>query len=79
MCISCYLSENSHSVKLTLNIQFWTKKKKLKFLFLHLFVVPQGFMKAFKALIKPFETPQKSVKIKIYFLFQYNFLKGREG
>ena len=36
-------------------------------------------MKAFKALIKPFETPQKSVEIKVYFLFQYNFLKGREG
>ena len=25
----------------------------------------KGFMKAFKAFIKPFETPQKSVKIKI--------------
>ena len=29
-------------------------------------MVPQKvFMKAFKAFIKPFETPQKSVKIKI--------------
>ena len=40
-------------------------------------------MKALKAFIKPFESPQGSVKIQIYvnFLFQYNFQKytGREG
>ena len=40
-------------------------------------------MKAFKALIKPFEAPPRSVKIKIQvtFLFQYKLLKrtGREG
>ena len=28
-------------------------------------VPPEGFMKALKAFIKPFEAPQKSVKIKI--------------
>ena len=36
-----------------------------------------------KAFIKPFEVPQRSVEIKIYlnFFFQYNFQKcmGREG
>ena len=43
----------------------------------------KGFMKALKALIKPFGAPQRSVKIKIKlnFLFQYNFQKctGWEG
>ena len=38
-------------------------------------------MKAFKAFIKPSETPQRSVKINIQFIFQNNFPKctGREG
>ena len=35
-------------------------------------------IKAFKAFLKPFEAPQKSVKIKLFsfnFLFQHNFEK----
>ena len=41
------------------------EKIKLDFYF-HFFAMPQkGFMKAFQALIKAFEAPQRSVKIKI--------------
>ena len=35
------------------------------FIFTLLFGASKGFMKAFKAFIKPFETPQGSVKMKI--------------
>ena len=35
------------------------------FIFILLCVASKDFMKAFKAFIKPFETPQRSVKIKI--------------
>ena len=42
------------------------ERHNLKFLFSHLFVVPQKvFMKALKAFLKPFEVPKRSVKIKI--------------
>ena len=38
-------------------------------------------MKGLKAFIKPFEASQRSVKVKIQFLFQCNFKKctGRQG
>ena len=48
-----------------------------------LYGVSKGFMKALKAFIKPFEEPQRIVKIKnlTRFLFQRNTQKctGREG
>ena len=37
-------------------------RRELKFLFAYFFVVPQKVLKAF---IKPFEAPQRNVKIKI--------------
>ena len=40
-------------------------KINLIFILALLFSASKGFMKAFKALIKSFETPQRSVKIKI--------------
>ena len=40
-------------------------KIKPNFYFTLLCDVSKGFMKAFKVFIKPFETPQKRVKIKI--------------
>ena len=44
--------------------KLYSNKTKLKFLiFLLLCGASKGFMKAFKAFIKPFETPQGSVKI----------------
>ena len=45
-------------------------------------MVPQkGFMKAFKAFIKLFETPQRSVKINIliFILIQISEMHGRQG
>ena len=37
-------------------------------------------MKALKALIKPFEAPQRNVKIKkAIFYFNINFLKAQDG
>ena len=44
-------------------------KIKVKFYFFLLFSYSKGFMKAFKAFIKPFEAPQRSMKIKIYLIF----------
>ena len=38
------------------------EKNNLNFYFSHLFMVPQ---KVFKAFMKPFEAPQRNVKIKI--------------
>ena len=40
-------------------------RKLTSILFSHFIVVPQGFMNALNALTKPFEAPQRSVKIKI--------------
>ena len=40
-------------------------KIELNFIFTLLCGASKGFMKAFKVFIKPFEAPQKSVKIKI--------------
>ena len=42
--------------------------------------MPQkGFIKVFKAFIKPFETPQRSVKIKFKSIFSFCLGLGREG
>ena len=41
------------------------EKINLNFYFTLLCGASQGFMKAFKAFIKPFEAPQRSVKIKV--------------
>ena len=38
---------------------------KIKLTFILLCGAAKGFMKAFKAFIKPFEVPQRSVEIKI--------------
>ena len=53
------------------------EKKKLTQLFILIFLcgASKGFIKAFKAFIKPYETPQRSVKIKI----NINFLNVRDG
>ena len=40
-------------------------KIELNFIFTLLCGASKGFMKAFKAFIKPFEAPQRNVKIKI--------------
>ena len=36
-------------------------------------------MKAFKAFMKPFEAPQRSLKIKINLIFSLHLESGREG
>ena len=50
-----------------LNVPIPDKVKKLSqiFIFTLLCGASKGFMKALKAFIKPFEAPQRSVKIKI--------------
>ena len=47
-------------------------KNSLKFSFPLLCGASNGFMKALKAVIKPFEAQQRSVKIKIYVNFYFN-------
>ena len=44
-------------------------KIKLNFYFHTSLCASKGFMKALKAFIKPFEAPQRSVKIKIQVIF----------
>ena len=52
------------------------KKKLTQILILTLLCgASKGFIQAFKAFIKPYETPQRSVKIKI----NINFLNVRDG
>ena len=53
-----YISGSCSKTKIYLNFYFHTSLWRLK-----------GFMKAFKVFIKPFEAPQRSVKIKIYVNF----------
>ena len=59
------------------------KKKKLTqvFIFALLFGASKGFLKAFKALIKPFEAPQRSVNIKsqVNFYFNTTFWNAQDG
>ena len=52
---------------LTLSVPLPDEEKKLSgiFIFTLLSGAPKGFVKAFKAFIKPFEAPQRRVKIKI--------------
>ena len=49
-----FISERCIEIKIELNFYFYIFSGASK-----------GFMKAFKAFIKPFEAPQRSVKIKI--------------
>ena len=60
---------NASELNLSRPVHFrklYQNKNELKILFSHFFVVPQkGFMRAFKAFIKPLEAPQRSAKIKI--------------
>ena len=59
---------------LTLNAPIPDKKKNLTkiFIFALFCGASKAFMKAFKTFIKPFETPQRSVKIKIKVNFYFN-------
>ena len=47
------------------------EKINLNFYFHTSLGASEGFMKAFKAFIKPFEAPQRSVKIKIHVNFYF--------
>ena len=52
------------------------RENYLKFLFSYFFVVRQKVLwRPLKAFIKPFEVPQRSVKILVNFYFWCNFLK----
>ena len=53
-------------------------KINLNFYFALLCGASKGFMKASKAFIKPFERPQRSVKIKILINFSF-FVGDRDG
>ena len=68
---------------LNLSVQILDEEKKLTsiFIFLLLCGALKGFMKALKAFIKPFEAPQRSVKIKIEvnFYFKINLLNAQDG
>ena len=59
------------------------KEKKITsiFIFTLLCGASKVFIKALKAFIKPFEVPQRSVKIKILinFYFNINFLNAQDG
>ena len=52
---------------LTLPATIQDKEKKLTYIFIFTFLcgASKGFMKALKTFIKPFEAPQRSVKIKL--------------
>ena len=50
---------------LTLPVPIQDEESKLTFIFTLLCGVSKGFMKILKALVTLFETPQRSVKIKI--------------
>ena len=54
-------------IKINLNFCFWTSLCCL------------SFMKSFKAFIKPFEAPQRSLKIKIWFTFSLRLELGTKG
>ena len=60
--------------RLTFPVPFRDEKKKLTWIFIFTFLcgVSKGFMKAFKASIKPFEASQRGVKIKIQVNFYFN-------
>ena len=54
-------------------------KIKLNFIFTILCGASKSFMKVFKAFIKPFEVPQRSVKIKFNLIFSLLPGLGWEG
>ena len=60
-------SRNPRCSMLTLSVPIPDEEKKLSeiFIFTLLSGAPKGFVKAFKAFIKPIEAPQRRVKIKI--------------
>ena len=53
--------------RLTLPVSIPDEERKLTYFFISTLLcgASKGFMKAFKAFIKPFEAPQRSVEIKI--------------
>ena len=55
------------AVLLILPVPIPDEERKLTYIFIFTLLcgAPKGFVKALKALIKPFEAPQRSVKIKI--------------
>ena len=55
------------TTRLSLPIRIPDEEKKLNKIFIFTFLcgASEGFMKALKAFIKPFEAPQRSVKIEI--------------
>ena len=63
---SYFIVEDHYSYSLTLHVPIPDGEKKLTEVFI--FTLPDGasngFMKTLKAFIKPFEAPQRSVKIK---------------
>ena len=63
-----FISESCIEIKIKLNFYFHTSLWCLK-----------GFMKALKAFIKPFEAPQRSMKIKILTFFFLRPGLGLEG
>ena len=68
---------------LTLPVPIPVEEKKTTSIFILALLcgASEGFMKALKAFIKPFEAPQRSVKIKIgvNFYFNINFLNVQDG
>ena len=68
---------------LTFPVPITDKQRKLtkKFIFILLCGASKSFIKAFKALVKPFEVPQRSLKIKIFvnFYFDTTFANARGG
>ena len=64
---------------LTIPIPILAEESKLTFIFTLLCGVSKGFMKTFKAFIKPCEAPQRSVKINIqgsFYLTQVSKMHG---
>ena len=53
----------------------------LNFIFILIFGALKGFIKALKALIKPFKAPQRSMEIKtsVNFYFNTSFGNARDG
>ena len=63
----CKLNESFRSWRLTLYVPIPDEEKKLSYTFTSTLLcgASKGFMKALMAFIKPVESPQRSVKIKI--------------
>ena len=68
---------------LTFTVPILGKEKKINLIFISILLcdVSKGFMKALRAFLKPFEAPQRSVKIKIWvnFYFCTTFLNACGG